>query len=107
MTCSALPPAGNGIQSVPVGGGRRGRRGRKRGTLGHLGLSTEQRAGLRAQCDPKRLLTHIWCHGWHFTSLACLTFMYNVCNVLCSLSVLTAGSIGIYSLILLYFWAEC
>lgn len=39
--------------------------------LQHLGLS--RRAGCRAESSvgPKRLLTHIWCHEWHFTSLSC------------------------------------
>lgn len=37
-------------------------------------LSLEQHARLRAQSDPKRPLTHIWCQGWHFTeSCACVS----------------------------------
>lgn len=77
-------------------GGRWGRQGSRRGTVGHLGFSTSAAwRGLRAQTDPKRMLTHIRCHGWHFTSLicptgnphwvcVCLTCMYYVCHVLCT-----------------------
>lgn len=67
MTYSALSPAGNGIQSVTVGGG--GGQRCKWGTPDHLGLNTRAVRRLRAQSDLKRLLTHIRCHGWHFGTL--------------------------------------
>lgn len=73
------------------------RHGREVGEAGELlGFSTGAAwRGLRAQTDPKRLLTHIRCHGWHFTILicptgnphwvcVCLTCMYYVCHVLCT-----------------------
>lgn len=89
VTCPALSPAGDGIQSVTVAGG-----GVRGGFLAIWIEAQEQRVGLRALSDPKRLLTHIWCRRWHFTSLSCqtgiprvcvcLTCMYYVCSVLCS-----------------------
>lgn len=49
---------------------RRAKQRCKWGTLDHLRFST--RAGFRVWSEPKRLLTHILCHRWHFVSLSCL-----------------------------------
>lgn len=66
--CCALSPLGAELGLSPW---EEEELGKDRGTLEHLGLS--RRAGCRAKSSlwPKRLLTHIWYHEWHFTSLSC------------------------------------